>query len=76
MTHQTNFELLRRELDADDPWRLDSNPFEHERHRQMLRMALSQGSVTNALEVGCAGGAFTEKLAPHCQRLTVIDIVP
>ncbi|WP_429452526.1 SAM-dependent methyltransferase, partial [Paraburkholderia sp. WC7.3g] len=39
MTHQTNFELLRRELDADDPWRLDSNPFEHERHRQMLRMA-------------------------------------
>lgn len=42
----------------------------------MLRMALSQGSVTNALEVGCAGGAFTEKLAPHCQRLTVIDIVP
>ncbi|APA90317.1 nodulation S family protein (plasmid) [Paraburkholderia sprentiae WSM5005] len=76
MTHQTNFELLRRELDADDPWRLDSNPFEHERHRQMLRMALSQGSVTNALEVGCAGGTFTEKLAPHCQRLTVIDIVP
>ncbi|SIT43558.1 Nodulation protein S [Paraburkholderia ribeironis] len=42
----------------------------------MLRLSLAQGSVTNALEVGCAGGAFTEKLAPHCQRLTVIDVMP
>ncbi|MEX3960376.1 beta-1,4-N-acetylglucosamine oligosaccharide N-methyltransferase NodS [Trinickia symbiotica] len=76
LTHETNFQLLHRELEADDPWRLDSNPFEHERHRQMLHLSLSKGSIKSALEVGCARGAFTEKLAPHCERLTVIDIVP
>ncbi|ACC76602.1 nodulation methyltransferase NodS [Paraburkholderia caribensis] len=76
MRNVTNFELLRRELDADDPWQLDSNPFELQRHEQMLRMSLVDGSVSNALEVGCAGGAFTERLAPHCQRLTIIDVMP
>ncbi|MDK2661892.1 nodulation methyltransferase NodS [Cupriavidus consociatus] len=68
--------MLRRELDSDDPWQLDSNPFELERHWQMLRLSLAGGPITNALEVGCAGGAFTEKLAPYCQRLTVIDVIP
>ncbi len=71
-----NFDLLRRELDADDPWRLDNNPFEVERHVHMLRLSLADGSVTNALEVGCASGAFTQKLAPHCHRLTVVDVMP
>lgn len=70
------YELLERELAADDPWRLDGSPFERERHTQMLRLSISQGVITNGLEVGCAAGAFTEKLAPHCQRLTVIDVVP
>ncbi len=70
-----NHQLLNRELAADDPWQLDTNPFERERHTQMLRLSLAQGSITNALEVGCAAGAFTEKLAPYCQRLTVIDVV-
>ncbi len=72
----SNLELLRRELDAEDPWRLDTNPYEHERHRHMLRLSVAEGQVTNALEVGCAAGAFTEKLVPHCQRLTIIDVVP
>lgn len=71
-----NYQLLERELAAGDPWRLDGNPFERERHAQMLRLSLSDGFVMNALEVGCAAGAFTEKLAPHCERLTVIDVVP
>ncbi|WP_105374895.1 nodulation methyltransferase NodS [Neorhizobium huautlense] len=76
MTQHTNHELLSRELAADDPWRLAGNPFERERHTQMLRLSLSRGPITNALEVGCAGGVFTERLAPSCQRLTVIDVVP
>ncbi|MBB5536454.1 nodulation methyltransferase NodS [Rhizobium giardinii] len=76
MTQNTNHELLSRELAADDPWRLAGNPFERERHTQMLRLSLGRGSITNALEVGCAAGVFTERLAPSCQRLTVIDVVP
>ncbi|MCV3211052.1 nodulation S family protein [Mesorhizobium sp. YC-39] len=71
-----NYQLLKQELAADDPWRLDGNPFEQERYMQMLQLSFSQGPVMNALEVGCAAGAFTEKLAPYCQRLTVVDVVP
>ncbi|KRR06492.1 SAM-dependent methyltransferase [Bradyrhizobium jicamae] len=76
MSLDKKYQLLERELTADDPWRLDGNPFERERHTQMLRLSLSQGVIANGLEVGCAAGAFTEKLAPHCQRLTVVDVVP
>ncbi|WP_018240594.1 nodulation methyltransferase NodS [Ensifer sp. BR816] len=76
LTQIDNYQLLDRELAADDPWGLDANPFERERHAQMLRLSLAHGSITNALEVGCAAGAFTVQLAPHCQRLTVIDVVP
>ncbi|CDX35107.1 Nodulation protein S [Mesorhizobium plurifarium] len=76
MKLDNNYRLLDRELAADDPWLLDANPFERERHTQMLRLSLLHGSITNALEVGCAAGAFTARLAPHCQRLTVIDVVP
>ncbi|PTE06473.1 nodulation methyltransferase NodS [Mesorhizobium helmanticense] len=75
MTHNIDHELLNREMAADDPWRLDGNPFERDRHTQILRLSLAQGRVANALEVGCAAGAFTERLAPICQRLTVIDVV-
>ncbi|MGM4884378.1 MULTISPECIES: nodulation methyltransferase NodS [Rhizobium] len=76
LTQIDNYQLLNRELAAPDPWGLDANPFERERHTQMLRLALAQGSISNALEVGCAAGAFTVQLAPHCKRLTVIDVVP
>ncbi|OAF09199.1 SAM-dependent methyltransferase [Bradyrhizobium centrolobii] len=70
------YRSLDRELTAEDPWRLDGNPFERKRHAEMLRLSLTPGAVKNALEVGCAAGAFTEMLAPHCQRLTVVDVVP
>ncbi|WP_409193001.1 nodulation methyltransferase NodS [Bradyrhizobium sp. RDM4] len=70
------YQSLERELANDDPWRLDDNPFERERHTQLLRLSLSNSAVSNGLEIGCAAGAFTEKLAPHCQRLTVIDVMP
>ncbi len=43
---------------------------------RMLQLSLVDGPITHALEVGCAGGAFTEKLAPHCARLTVTDVMP
>ncbi|WP_108522978.1 MULTISPECIES: nodulation methyltransferase NodS [Bradyrhizobium] len=76
MSSDSKHQSLEQELAADDPWRLDGNPFERERHSQMLRLSLSQGVISHALEVGCAAGAFTEILAPHCKRLTVIDVMP
>ncbi len=76
MSLDKKYQSLDVELASDDPWELDGNPFERERHTQMLRLSLSRGIINNALEVGCAAGAFTEKLAPHCQRLTVVDVMP
>ncbi|WP_028351281.1 nodulation methyltransferase NodS [Bradyrhizobium murdochi] len=76
MSRNKKYQSLDLELANDDPWRLDGNPFERERHTQMLRLSLSQGVITHALEVGCAAGGFTEKLAPHCERLTVVDVMP
>ncbi|MBO4227652.1 nodulation methyltransferase NodS [Bradyrhizobium neotropicale] len=76
MSLDKKYQSLDVELASDDPWGLDGNPFERERHTQMLRLSLSCGIIKNALEVGCAAGAFTEKLAPHCQQLTVVDVMP
>ncbi|MGY4319612.1 nodulation methyltransferase NodS [Bradyrhizobium sp. JR3.5] len=76
MTLHKNRQLLERELAVDDPWHLDSSSFEQERYAQMLRMSCCNGDVAHALEVGCAAGAFTEILAPHCQRVTVVDVMP
>jgi LmbE family N-acetylglucosaminyl deacetylase len=69
-------EHLRAELAAPDPWRLESNPFEDGRYRVMLEMIQAHGPFENALEIGCAAGAFTERLAPLCASLHVVDVRP
>ncbi|WP_026202727.1 nodulation methyltransferase NodS [Bradyrhizobium sp. WSM2793] len=76
MTQDKKHQQLERELATDDPWRLDSSAFEQERYAQMLRMSRCNGDVAHALEVGCAAGAFTDMLAPVCERLTVVDVMP
>ncbi|UWU82932.1 nodulation S family protein [Bradyrhizobium yuanmingense] len=76
MTQDTNRQLFERELAVDDPWRLDTSTFEQERYAQMLQMSRCNGDAGSALEVGCAAGAFTEMLAPLCERLTVVDVMP
>ncbi|MDA9420895.1 nodulation methyltransferase NodS [Bradyrhizobium sp. CCBAU 53380] len=76
MTLDANHQLLERELAVDDPWRLDNSSFEQERYVQMLQMSRCSGEAASALEVGCAAGAFTEMLAPLCERLTVVDVMP
>ncbi|UEM11404.1 nodulation S family protein [Bradyrhizobium barranii subsp. barranii] len=76
MTQDENHQLLERELAVDDPWRLDTSAFEQQRYAQMLRMSRRDGDAASALEVGCAAGAFTEMLAPLCERLTVVDVMP
>ena len=66
---------LRTELAKPDPWQLESSPYEQARYRIMLDM-IGGSTFEHALEVGCAAGAFTELLAPHCKRLRVVDVLP
>ena len=64
---------LARDLATDDPWSLDSNPFERQRHELMLRLLDDARTYNSALEVGCAAGAFTAALTKRCTTLHVID---
>lgn len=67
---------LETEIATPDPWRLESNPFEHERYNRMLNLARAHGPFERGLEVGCAAGVFTELLAPYCRTLHVVDVLP
>lgn len=58
---------------GEDPYRYRSSPYELARLEAMSG-ALGARSWREALEVGCAEGAFTERLASRTGRLTAIDI--
>jgi SAM-dependent methyltransferase len=63
---------------APDPWRYDS-PAERDRHAIAERFAsriAESGGLRSVLEIGCAEGAFTERLAPHCESLRCLDVSP
>lgn len=70
----------REELDsvfsaARDPWNY-SRAQEQARHDTELGMldGAGAGRVARALELGCAEGFFTQRLAPRCGELVAVDI--
>jgi O-antigen/teichoic acid export membrane protein/trans-aconitate methyltransferase len=61
-----------------DPWGYESEP-ERERYREALRMldeARDGRCFSDAIEIGCAEGMFTQLLVPRCERLKAVDISP
>lgn len=70
----------RAELDtvfsgANDPWKY-SRAEERARHATELGMLDAAGAsrVPRALELGCAEGFFTERLAARCDELVAVDL--
>jgi SAM-dependent methyltransferase len=64
------FDRLYQE--SPDPWDLETS--DYERRKYALSIAALRGHrFANVLEVGCSIGAFTERLADHCQNVTAID---
>jgi predicted TPR repeat methyltransferase len=55
-----------------DPWQLESSAYERGKYAATLR-ALGDADRTRTLEIGCAKGAFTVKLARLCESLVAID---
>lgn len=55
-----------------DPWNYGS-PYEQEKYARQL-MLLPDRPIGRALELACAEGRFTEKLAPRVERLIATDI--
>lgn len=57
---------------SPDPWRYTS-PYEETKYEQTLSL-LPDGEIRNALELACAEGHFTVRLAPRVGRLVAADI--
>lgn len=59
---------------ADDAWNYSKNPFEKARFDIVTR-TLSDVPTTKVLEVGCAEGHLTRRMAGHASDLLACDIV-
>jgi glutathione S-transferase len=60
-----------------DPWDLDANPFEiakYEAQTAVLDTDRAGRRYGRALEIGCAAGAFTRRLALRCDGVLGVDI--
>jgi len=61
-----------------DPWDLEANPFERAKYdAQIALLDADRGpgmKYGRTLEIGCAAGAFTRRLAPRCETVLGIDI--
>ncbi|WP_119286460.1 class I SAM-dependent methyltransferase [Azohydromonas sediminis] len=72
---RTYFEQLWRD---GDHWDLDADPYEHAKYdAQLALLDADRGPgrrYGRALEIGCAAGAFTRRLAPRCERVVGVDI--
>lgn len=57
----------------DDPWQLASSRYEAAKFSRTIA-AIDDRRYASGLEVGCAHGVLTERLAPLCDDLLAIDI--
>lgn len=60
-----------------DPWGYSSSAFTQQKFTTVAEMLADLGrKFERALEIGCAQGAMTARLAPLCNRLVAVDFVP
>jgi SAM-dependent methyltransferase len=57
-----------------DPWNFETSEYEQAKYSHTLS-ELPLPRFRRALEIGCANGALTVKLARRCDRLVAIDVV-
>ena len=59
----------------EDPWGFASSPYEQAKYAETLA-ALGERRFRRGLELGCAIGVLTERLAPRCDQLVALDGAP
>src|SRR4030095_12896671 len=64
--------LWDQRFETPDPWNYDAS-YEQRKYEQTLQM-LADETIGQALELACAEGHFTEKLASRVESLAAIDI--
>lgn len=56
-----------------DPWNLDDSELDQRRYERQLEL-LADRRYGRALEIGCAAGSFSRRLAPVCDELVALDV--
>ena len=56
-----------------DPWDLEASELDQRRYERQLEQ-LSDRHYSRALEIGCAAGSFTRRLALVCDELLALDV--
>lgn len=56
-----------------DPWAFETSSYEKAKYDHTLK-ALGERRYGRALEIGCANGVLTDRLARHCDGLLAIDV--
>lgn len=59
--------------DNPDPWKFETSPYESAKF-DASTAALGQRRYKRALEVGCANGVLSQRLATRCDALVAIDV--
>jgi len=57
-----------------DPWQFETSEYERAKYDRTLA-ALPQQRFRRALEIGCANGVLTARLAERCEKLIAVDVV-
>jgi 2-polyprenyl-3-methyl-5-hydroxy-6-metoxy-1,4-benzoquinol methylase len=58
-----------------DPWDLEASEFERAKYdAQLALLDAGDRRYGRALEIGCAAGAFTRRLAARCESVVALDI--
>jgi predicted TPR repeat methyltransferase len=75
-----NKRAVRRKMDRvfsrkEDPYGYRELPYELERLKAM-EASLGDRSYEQGLEIGCAEGVFTERMAKRVKRMTGLDVSP
>jgi SAM-dependent methyltransferase len=76
-------EEIKRALDetfedawrAGDPWDLETSALDQESYARQLAL-LGDRRYGSVLEIGCAAGAFTRRLAALSDRVVALDVAP
>jgi SAM-dependent methyltransferase len=60
---------------AGDPWDLETSVLDQQNYARQLAL-IADRRYGRVLEIGCAAGAFTRRLAPLADRILAVDVAP